>query len=152
MAWAAGPLAAFVAGWLRSPRVVARRRWAGVVMGALTYVLGIVFGVIGLALIDPLVNGSAPGIADLAMSVMFLPVLEAFALAPVLVVCIASGIVWAAALRLLTGSGNAAEDRSGPDTSRLGWVLLAVTAGLVALWSMFFASFLGLMNGGGFID
>ena len=28
-------------------------------MGALTYVLGIVFGVIGLALIDPLVNGSA---------------------------------------------------------------------------------------------
>ena len=121
-------------------------------MGALTYVLGIVFGVIGLALIDPLVNGSAPGIADLAMSVMFLPVLEAFALAPVLVVCIASGIVWAAALRLLMGSGNAAEDRSGPDTSRLGWVLLAVTAGLVALWSMFFASFLGLMNGGGFID
>jgi hypothetical protein len=121
-------------------------------MGALTYVLAIVFGVIGLALIDPLVNGSASGIADLAMSVMFLPVLGAFALAPVLVVCIASGIVWAAALRLLTGSGNVAEDRSGPDTSRLGWVLLAVTAGLVALWSMFFASFLRVMNGGGFID
>ena len=121
-------------------------------MGALTYMLGIAFGVIGLALIDPLVNGTFAGVADVALSVMFLPVLGAFALAPVLVVCIASGIVWAAALRLLTGSGNAAEDRSGPDTSRLGWVLLAATAGLVALWSMFFASFLGVMNGGGFID
>ena len=64
LAWAAGPLAAFVAGWFRSPRVVARRPWAGAVMGALTYVLGIVFGVIGLALIDPLVNGTFPGIAE----------------------------------------------------------------------------------------
>ena len=121
-------------------------------MGALTYVLGIVFGVIGLALIDPLVNGSPRGDRRRGPSVMFLPVFGAFALAPVLVVCIASGIVWAAALRLMTGSGDAAEDRSGPDTSRLGWVLLAATAGLVALWSMFFASFLGVMNRGGFID
>ncbi len=121
-------------------------------MGALTYMLGIVFGVIGLAVIDPLVNGTFAGIASVALSVMFLPVLGAFALAPVLVVCIASGIVWAAAVRRLTGSGNAAQDRSGPDTSRLGWVLLAVTAGLVALWSMFFASLLSVINGGGFID
>jgi len=152
LAWAAGPLAALVAGWLRSPSVVGRRPWAGLVMGALTYLFGIAFGVIGLAVIDPLVNGSLAPIDQVAISVVFLPLVGAFLLAPVLVVCMASGIVWAAALRLLTGSGDGAEDRSSPDTSRLGWVLLAVAAGLVVLWVMTLSGFLSLINGGELID
>jgi len=152
LAWAAGPLAALVAGWFQSPRVAARRPWAGLVMGALTYLLGIAFGVIGLAVIDPLVNGSLAPIDQVAMSVMFLPLVGVFLLAPVLVICMASGIIWAAALRLLTGSGDKAKDRSSPDTSRLGWVLLAVAAGLVVLWVITLSSFLSLINGGEFID
>jgi hypothetical protein len=43
-------------------------------------------------------------------------------------------------------------DRSPPDTSRLGWVLLAVAAGLVVLWVMTFSGFLNLINGGELID
>jgi len=121
-------------------------------MGALTYLLGIAFGVIGLAVIDPLVNGSLAPIDQVAISVVFLPLVGAFLLAPLLVVCMASGIAWAAALRLLTGSGDGAEDRSSPDTSRLGWVLLAVAAGLVVLWVMTLSGFLSLINGGGLID
>jgi hypothetical protein len=121
-------------------------------MGALTYVLGIAFGVIGLAVIDPLIHRSLAPIGELAMSVMFLPVLGVFMLAPLLVVCMASGIVWAAALRLLTAGGDEAEDRSSPDTSRLGWVLLAAAAGLVVLWVVTFGGFLALINGGEFID
>lgn len=152
LAWAAGPLAALVAGWIQSPRVAARRPWAGLVMGAETYLLGIVVGVIGLAVIDPLINGSLAPIDQVAISVMFLPVLGVFMLAPVLVVCMASGIVWAASLRLLTGNGDGAEHRSGPDTSRLGWVLLAVAAGLVGLWVMTVGGFLGFINGGEFVD
>jgi hypothetical protein len=152
LAWAAGPLAALVAGWFQSPRVAAGRPWAGMVMGALTYLLGIAFGVIGLAVIDPLINGSLAPIDQVAISVMFLPVLGVFMLAPLLVVCMASGIVWAAALRLLTGSGIGAVDRTAPDTSRLGWVLLAVAAGLVVLWVMTLSGFLSLINGGELID
>jgi hypothetical protein len=91
LAWAAGPLAALVAGWFRSPSVVGRRPWAGLVMGALTYLLGIAFGVIGLAVIDPWVNGSLAPIDQVAISVIFLPLVGAFLLAPVLVVCMASG-------------------------------------------------------------
>jgi hypothetical protein len=121
-------------------------------MGAETYLLAIAFGVIGLAVIDPLISGSLARIDELAISVMFLPVLGVFMLAPLLVVCMASGIVWAAALRLLAGRGDGAEDRSGPDTSRLGWVLLAVAAGLVGLWVMTVGGFLGFINGGEFID
>jgi hypothetical protein len=152
LAWAAGPLAALVAGWFQSPRVAARRPWAGLVMGALTYLLAIAFGVIGLAAIDPLVNGSLAPIDQVAISVMFLPVVGVFLLAPVLVVCMALGIVWAAALRVLTGSGDGAENPSSPDTSRLGWVLLAVAAGLVVLWVMTLSGFVGLINGSEFID
>jgi hypothetical protein len=55
-------------------------------MGALTYLLGIAFGVIGLAVIDPLVNGSLAPIDQVAISVVFLPLVGAFLLAPVLVV------------------------------------------------------------------
>jgi hypothetical protein len=152
LAWAAGLLAAIVAGWFQSPRVAARRPWAGLVMGALTYLLGIAFGVIGLAVIDPLVDGSLAPIDQVAISVMFLPAVGVFFLAPLLVACMASGIVWAAALRLLTGSGDAAEDRSPPDTSRLGWVLLAVAVGLVVLWIMTVGGILSLINGGELID
>jgi hypothetical protein len=151
LAWSAGPLAALVAGWFQSPRVAARRPWAGLVMGALTYLLGIAFGVVGLAVIDPLLHGSLAPIGQVATSVIFLPVLGVFFLAPLLVVCMASGIVWAAALRLLTGSGDVDRDRSAP-TSRLGWVLLAVAAGLVVLWIVAFGGFFGLVGGGEFID
>jgi hypothetical protein len=52
----------------------------------------------------------------------------------------------------MTGSGDGAEDRSSPDTSRLGWVLLAVAAGLVVLWVMTLSGFLSLINGGELID
>jgi hypothetical protein len=83
---------------------------------------------------------------------MFLPLVGVFLLAPVLVVCMASGIVWAAALRVVSGSGDGAVDRSPPDTSRLGWVLLAVAAGLVVLWVMTLSGFLNLINGGELID
>jgi Na+-transporting NADH:ubiquinone oxidoreductase subunit NqrE len=121
-------------------------------MGALTYLLGIAFGVIGLAVIDPLIHRSLPPIGELAMSVMFLPVLGVFMLAPLLVVCMASGVVWAAALRLLTGVRNSAEARSDTDTSRLGWVLLAVTAGLLVLWAISFGGLFALVGGGEFVD
>lgn len=152
LAWAAGPLAALVAGWFQSPRVAARRPWAGLVMGALTYLLGIAFGVIGLAVIDPLVNGSLAPLDQVVISVMFLPPVGVFLLAPVLVVCMASGIVWAAALRVVSGSGDGEVDRSPPETSRLGWVLLAVAAGLVVLWVMTLSGFLNLINGGELVD
>ena len=151
LACAAGPLAAFVAGCLQASSAATRRPWAGIVMGAETYLLGIVFGVVGFFLVEPLVHGGAGvGIGDVVTSAVFFPVIGVFVLAPLLVLCVASGIAWALAMRAVVDDAPTGTSRPGRAGSGFGWFLLAGTGLLLLMWFVAFSTFSGL--GGEFID
>jgi hypothetical protein len=95
VAWLSGPIAAAVCGWFVARRAARGDRWAGPWMGAGTFVLAITVAVLAIQTL-------AIASVDIGLALLQLPVLVFFAsavLAPLLVLCVLAGSVWAAAVR-----------------------------------------------------
>lgn len=148
--WVVPPLAAGLAGALLARRAARRARWAGVTMGYLTYALGIAIGpifVLFLPSIGAEGGAGAVGILDAGLSLLIgigvLWLIGAVALAPLLVVCAAAGVAWAAGLRALLppieepiapGTPGVAPE---PGRGILSGVALIVIAGVLGfLWAL----------------
>jgi hypothetical protein len=157
--WAVAPIAAALAGFLFAGRTMAGHHWAGVAMGFLTYVIGVVIA--PLAVVGPTwvggdpSFGSEPGVAEMLGSVVFgLPALSAIAgivLAPLLLVCGMAGIVWAFGLRAILTAGGATvgeTDQRAVD----GRILVAIAILLGIGWLIIGFPMLTLMGDPGFVD
>lgn len=127
LAWATGPIAAGIAGWVLAPRSLGHLGRNGANMGALTYVLAIAIAPIaGLpAALTPTEFGSATG--EVLTLVPFLWLISGVLLAPLLLVCIVAGIAWAGLLAIARGP-DAPTDAPPPST-----FLVAALVGLLAL-------------------
>lgn len=132
-AWASGPLAAFASGWLLARRALARSRWSGAWMGAATYVFGLVIAILSFTLVDVIAQPSLLSIVSAVAQLGFLLLFGSVVLAPLLVVCIAAGAIWAEAIRIIPGLPLPAP---GVPAGRAlsGRVLLVVVAVLAGLW------------------
>ena len=120
IAWATGPIAAAAAGWLFAPSAAWFPGRAGANMGTATYLIAI--AIAPLAAAPQALAPAAVGQADLVGAVSSVPALwflSAFVLAPLDLVCVASGIVWA---RLL---GRIRKRAAGPPPSRPPTILWA---------------------------
>jgi hypothetical protein len=144
LAWATGPIAAGIAGWVRAPRSIGHVGRNGANMGALTYVLAIAIAPIaGLpAALTPTEFGSATG--EVLTLVPFLWLASGILLAPLLLVCIVAGIAWAGLLGIARGP-IARTDAPPPSI-----VLVAALIGLLAVaWVGGLLVFGGMLNTGG---
>ena len=160
LAWAVAPIAAAAAGWIAAPRALIGRQFAGVWMGFLAYAIAIaiapivVFGpmVMGPNVIDG--EGAAPfvGLVEFLVSVPFIALLAGLILAPLLVVCVVAGTVWAGAVRwAMRGAADPGPQPAIPETDiRL---LIVMGSMLGVLWFLFAVVALsGSFGGGEFID
>ena len=108
LAWAVPPLAAGLVGAGTGPTAARGVRWAGTWMGVLTYGLGIVIG--ALVLVVPLFGGDVTAsampsgsmsVVSVVVGVATLILVGSVVFAPVLLLCVAAGVGWAAAVRRL---------------------------------------------------
>jgi hypothetical protein len=157
--WAVAPIAAGVAGFICASRTMAGRRWAGIAMGYVTYAIGLI--VAPLAVFGPPSTGGdpsfgyQPGLLDLLGNLVFglpaISMIASIALAPLLLVCAAAGMVWAFGLRAILVAGGATVGE--PDHPTVdGWVLLAITAVLGLGWLVIGLPMLTLVGDPGFVD
>jgi hypothetical protein len=159
--WAVAPIAAGLGGFICAPRTMAGRRWSGVAMGYVTYVIGILIA--PLAVFGPPWIGSdpsfgyEPGLVDTLGNLVFgLPALSVIAgivLAPLLLVCSAAGIAWAFGLRAILVAGGATvaagePERRAVDGQILFWIAVLLGIG----WLMVGFPMLTLMGDPGLID
>ena len=138
-------VSAAVGGWLLSPRAIRGDRWSGVGMGSVSYLVA--------TLIGPLLAYASTSSTDPVTLFGGSAVVSAFAvflLFPLLLVCAAFGVLWAATLRRVVPATavrivGEARPLPGPlillgfGVLGLGWLPLAV---LVS----------GMFSGGGFVD
>jgi hypothetical protein len=105
------PVSAAVGAWLVAPQAIAGDRLSGVAMGAVTYLIAIVVGPI-------LAFHSVADVPSIdILSAAMVSIFAMFLLFPLLLVCVAFGVAWAAALRWLV---RATGQRSGiPSPPRL---------------------------------
>lgn len=130
LAWLVPPLAAALAGAIDGPAAARGVRWTGTWMGFVTYLIGVVVGavlLVGVLASDTADVSSSP--LQLLTGVPILILAGAVVLAPVLLACIALGIVWAAGMRRVSGSPSAATDATRP-------VLIVAIVGVIlaVLW------------------
>jgi hypothetical protein len=130
LAWLVPPLAAAVAGALDGPAASRGVRWVGTWMGFVTYVVGVAIGavlLVGVLASETTTASSSP--LGLLTGIPILLLAGAVVLAPLLLVCIALGIGWAAVLRRVAGGGA-----GGSDDARPVLLVAIVGAVLAALW------------------
>jgi hypothetical protein len=160
LAWATGPIAAAVGGWLSAPAAVGHRWRHGVNMGAMTYVFAIMIApVAGLpAALSPTDFGTL-SVGSAVSAVPFLWIVSGIVLAPLLIVCIASGCAWAGLLGIARGPVGGAEpvgaaepvggtepvDAQPPSV----WFPVLLVALLALAWLGGFSLFGSLLNSGG---
>jgi len=138
---------------------MAGQHWAGVAMGFLTYAIGVLIAPLAV-FGPPLVGGDPsfgfdPGPVEMLGNLVFgLPALCAvagIALAPLLLVCGAAGLVWATGLRSILVAGGATvgeTDQRAVDGRILFWIVVLVGIG----WLMIGFPMLTLMGDPGFVD
>jgi hypothetical protein len=157
--WTVAPIAAALAGALCAPRTMAGTRWAGVTMGYLTY--GIALLLAPLAVFAPpwgmgdLTTRAGIDIGEAVVRVLVgIPVIAVLAgvfLAPLLVVCGAAGIAWAASLRAVLRAGGATV--ATPDRQSIdGWLLFWTAVVLGLGWVTVAVGLVGVLGGGEFVD
>jgi hypothetical protein len=130
LAWLVPPLAAALAGTLDGPAAARGVRWVGTWMGFVTYLVGVAIGavlLVGVLASETSTTSSSP--LGLLTGIPILLLAGAVVLAPLLLVCIALGIAWAAVLRRVAGGPPVASGDARP-------VLLVAVVGVVlaALW------------------
>ena len=135
LAWAVPPLAAAVVGAATAPAAARGVRWSGWWMGYLTYFLAILLGALVLVLVPTGVVGSSADWSvspiNLAVGMLTLAFVGAVIAAPLLILCVAAGVGWAALVRRLAPIDGGADPGSRPII-----VLGAVAGVLAVLWVM----------------
>ncbi|MGK2849951.1 MAG: hypothetical protein ACSLFN_03460 [Candidatus Limnocylindrales bacterium] len=156
-ALAAPPIAAAVAGAIVAPWAARRPRWAGMTMGFVTYLVGIVSGPLFVLVLPnlgvaPTVGSSEVSIFDSLLSLVFgvgiLWFVGAVLLAPLLAACVVAGIAWAALLRrVVDGPVSAASSPTAADTPLIDGPLVAmvVVAGVLGVLWLLLTAFLQLL-------
>lgn len=144
--WVVPPIAAAVAGGLVAPWAVRRRRWAGMTMGYVTYLIAILIGPLFVLILPGLGAGPTVGLSaasplDSLLGVVFgvglLWFIGAVILAPVLVVFVLGGVAWAIGVRRVVGAspGNAPSGRDDDPAIDAALVAMVVVAGVLGvLW------------------
>ena len=155
---AVAPIAAALAGFVCAGRAMAGHHWAGVVMGFLTYAIGVLIAplsVFGPSWFGADPFGLDPGPVEMLGNLMFgLPAIAAIAgivLAPLLVVCGAAGIVWAIGLRAILVAGGATvgeTERRVLDGRILFWGAVLLGIG----WLLIGFPVLTIVDNPGFVD
>jgi hypothetical protein len=155
--WVVPPVAAGLAGALLAARARRRAPWAGVTMGYVTYALGIAIGPVFVLFLPSLESATAGsggiGVLDATLGLLigmgFLWLAGAVALAPLLVVCAAAGVAWAAALRaVFPASGAVRGVEPGSPGSGRGVTLataLVVIAGVLGFLWVLLTTFLQIL-------
>ena len=138
-------ISAAVGGWLLSPRAIRGDCWSGVGMGSVSYLVA--------TLIGPLLAYSSISSTDPVTLFGGSAIVSAFAvflLFPLLLVCAALGVLWAAALRrMVPGTSVEIAGEARPLPGRM--ILLGF--GVLALgWLPLALLVSGLSSGGGFVD
>ena len=134
--WIAPVAATALAGGLLAVRAARRRPWSGALMGFVAYGLGVIIGSLLVAILlgtetDPVdAVGFGPAQA-LGATFLFIP-FGAIVLAPLLAVCVAAGILWAAVVRAAVPAPAVAE--SAARSTALAITLVVVGGTLGALW------------------
>jgi hypothetical protein len=153
------PIAAAVAGWFSADKAVRGQRWAGARMGYVTYAVAIliapiaVFAVPSVASFDPssLVE-AVEGASGVVVMSLLLAALAGLVLAPLLVVCAATGVLWASAIRFVV-RGIPATSNLAPPAAANGTTLALIAAILALFWLVVAAVLVGdVFWGGEFID
>jgi hypothetical protein len=142
-AWVVPPLAAGIVGALTAPGAARGVRWSGWWMGFLTYGLGIVIGAVLLVLVPTgVMDASSEFPADpisLVVGGLVLTFVGAIIAAPVLALCVAAGVAWAAIVRRL------APLRAGTDPGARPIVVLGVVAAILAVLWLMVTTFLDIL-------
>jgi hypothetical protein len=149
VAWATGPVAAGIAGWVMAKRAAGEVAWAGAWMGAITYVLAIAIAPLSVV-VAAIGDRAGTDIASALGEVPILWVLGGVILAPLAIACIISGMVWAATLRLVRGPAGRRPPGSIP-AGLPGAPLLAVGVLLGLAWVVLMSMFstIGAIGPGG---
>lgn len=156
------PVAAGLAGAIVAPWAARRARWAGMTMGYLTYLIGIVIGPLFVLVLPSVgaatVGSSAVSIVDGLLSVVFgvgvLWFVGGVILAPLLAACVLAGIAWAAVLRrVLGGQGTGLRAVPGAPASTAAaplvdgpLIAMAVVAGVLGVLWLLLTAFLQLLS------
>jgi hypothetical protein len=143
-AWIVPPRATGLAGARLARSAVDRTRWAGAAMGFVAYLLAVVIG--ATVLVVAVVLGAMTGpvvanVVDIAIGWIVFGVIGAVVMAPLLALCVSTGVVWAAVLRrIVPATADSVDDAPG------WWLpLMAVVAvGLGILWFLW-ATFLQIL-------
>ncbi len=138
-------VSAAVGGWLLSPRAIRGDRWSGVGMGSMSYLVA--------TLIGPLLAYSSTSFTDPVSFFGGSAVVSAFAvflLFPLLLVCAAFGMLWAALLRRIVPATSV----EIPGEARpLPGLMILLGFGVLALgWLPLALLVSGLSSGGSFVD
>ncbi len=133
--WLAPLLAAAIAGWTLAPRAVARRAWAGWLLGWLAYVIGILVGTLIVLVLTAGDDVSLVGGFDLAGAYVGLVFLGSIVLAPLLLVCVVGGVLWAAVLRTAVPPPVSAGSGAAGASIGVGLVLGIGSGFLLLLWA-----------------
>lgn len=142
--WLAPLVGAGLSGALLAVRAAGRRAWTGLLMGYLTYALGIALGTV---IVVAMLLGDASGAAASPVAVapgdllsvipgaIFLAIIAAIVLAPMLAVCAVAGVAWAAIVRraVVTEPDGTADPTAG--STALAAVLAIGSFALAALWA-----------------
>ena len=143
LAWAVPPLAAAVVGAVTAPAAARGVRWSGWWMGFLTYFLGILLGAIVLVLIP---TSALETSGDFQVSpvtyvvgLLTLAFVGSIIAAPMLVLCVAAGIGWAAIVRRVAPAGD------GTDPGARPIIVLGVVAAILAVLWLMVTTFLDIL-------
>jgi hypothetical protein len=142
-AWAVPPLAAAVVGAATAPGAARGVRWSGWWMGFLTYGLGILIGAILLVLVPTGVMSASSEFPmnpiNLVVGGLVLAFVGTIIAAPVLALCVAAGIAWAAIVR------RVAPVDAGVDPGSRPIIVLGVIAAILAVLWLMVTTFLDIL-------
>jgi hypothetical protein len=140
--WLVAPAAGTVSGWLLAEHAAGGRRWAGAWMGACTFGLAITFAV---ALVSVGTGGDIAASASQLAAIAPILILAGTLLAPLLPICLASGVLWERMFRTINprlGFGQRSSDRALPimPIVIVGVLLMLSWAALLGSWTPFDAA------------